>query len=152
MAQFSTGAHTYARQLVAEGHSPSALARILQISRQAIYRVPSKAPAVAARSRPPVDDVERAIVQVAQANPTDGYRIVTAWVQRKLGRAVNRKRVLRVMRANERWQRGLHTHSEESRPSHGSLPVQVGAPTSICDLDCPRAEHRSNFRIWSAAG
>ncbi len=29
----------YARQLVAEGHSPSALARILKISRQGIYRV-----------------------------------------------------------------------------------------------------------------
>jgi len=30
----------YARELVAEGHSPSTLARVLQISRQAIYRVP----------------------------------------------------------------------------------------------------------------
>jgi putative transposase len=33
-----------------------------------------------------------------EAHPTDGYRLVTAWVQRRLGRAVNRKRVLRVMR------------------------------------------------------
>jgi putative transposase len=31
-------------------------------------------------------------------NPTDGYRMVTAWVRRKLHRPVNRKRVLRVMR------------------------------------------------------
>jgi hypothetical protein len=88
----------YARQLVAEGHSPSALARILQISRQAIYRIPIKPPAAVSRSRPPVDEVERAIVEIAEQDPTDGYRIVTAWVNRKLGRAVNRKRVLRVMR------------------------------------------------------
>jgi hypothetical protein len=67
----------YARELVAEGHSPSALARIQQISRQAIYRVPTKAPAGARRSRPSVDEIQPAIVALAQANPTDGYRIVT---------------------------------------------------------------------------
>ena len=98
----------YARQLVAEGHSPSALARILRISRQAIYRIPTIRPAAAGRSRPPVDDVEAAIVEVAEANPTDGYRIVTAWVNRKLGRAVNRKRVLRVMRERKLIQRRTH--------------------------------------------
>jgi len=95
----------YARQLVSEGHSPSALARILQISRQAIYRVPAKPPADAARSRPPVDDVERAIVEVAEANQTDGYRMVAALTRQKLGRAVNRKRVLRVMRERKLIQR-----------------------------------------------
>ena len=88
----------YARELWAEGHSPSVLARVLQISRQAIYRIPTKPPAAVSRSRPPVDDVEAAIVEVSEQNPTDGYRIVTAWVRRRLGRAVNRKRVLRVMR------------------------------------------------------
>ena len=98
----------YARQLVAEGHSPSALARILQISRQAIYRIPTRAPRAVSRSRPPVDEVEAAIVHVAEENPTDGYRIVTAWVTRKLGRAVNRKRVLRVMRERKLIQRRTH--------------------------------------------
>jgi hypothetical protein len=39
---------------------------------------------------PPTDEVERAIVAVAEANPTDGYRVVWALVRRKLGRAVNR--------------------------------------------------------------
>ena len=38
-------------------------------------------------------------------NPTDGYRIVTAWVRRRLGRAVNRKRVLRVLRVRRLIQR-----------------------------------------------
>ena len=98
----------YARTLVAAGHSPSALARIMQISRQAIYRIPTKPPAGVSRPRPPVDDVERAIVEVAEQNPTDGYRIVTAWVQRKLGRAVNHKRVLRVMRERKLIQRRTH--------------------------------------------
>ena len=38
-------------------------------------------------------------------NPTDGYRIVTAWVRRRLGRAVNGKRVLRVLRERRLIQR-----------------------------------------------
>ena len=48
--------------------------------------------------RPVSDPVEQAIVEVAEANQTDGYRMVTAFVRRKLGVPVNRKRVLRVMR------------------------------------------------------
>ncbi len=95
----------YARELVGGGHRPAIVARILQISRQAIYRTPTKPPASARRSAPPADDVEAAIVEVAEDNPGDGYRMVTAWVVRKLGRRVNRKRVLRVMRERKLIQR-----------------------------------------------
>lgn len=49
------------RELVAEGHSPSLVARIALISRQPIYQLPKTVPAVARRSRPPADDVEAAI-------------------------------------------------------------------------------------------
>jgi HTH-like domain len=49
--------------------------------------------------------VEAAIVEVAGDNPTDGYRMVTAFVRRKLGRPVNRKPVLRVMRERKLIQR-----------------------------------------------
>jgi putative transposase len=111
----------YARTLVAEGHSPSALARILQISRQAIYRIPTKPPAAVSSARAPVDEVELAIVEVAEQNPTDGYRIVTAWVGRKLGRAVNRKRVLRVMRERKLIQR---RQSEPRRRRPGFFRVE----------------------------
>jgi hypothetical protein len=55
------------------------------------YRVPRSGCAPDAPRRPSVDEVERAIVEIAEQNPTDGYRIVTAWVTRNLGRAVNRK-------------------------------------------------------------
>jgi putative transposase len=96
---------TRSRELVAAGESPTVVARVAQISRQAIYRVPRKAPPAARRSAPPADDVEAAIMQVAKANQTDGYRIVCALVCRKLGRAVNRKRVLRVMRERRLIQR-----------------------------------------------
>ncbi|MCA1679844.1 MAG: IS3 family transposase [Actinobacteria bacterium] len=96
---------TYARELVAAGHRPAVVARILQISRQAIYRVPKPRRAPASPSRPPTDEVEAAIVAEAEANPTDGYRMVTAWVRRRLGRRVNRKRVLRVMRERRLIQR-----------------------------------------------
>jgi putative transposase len=70
------------------------VARILQVTRQAIYRVPK--PRSAPQRRPPADETERAIVETAKENPTDGYRMVWALTRRKLGRAVNRKRVLRV--------------------------------------------------------
>jgi putative transposase len=92
------------RVLVAEGYALAAVARVMQITRQALYRVPK--PSTAPARRPPTDgSLDAVIVEVAQANPTDGYRIVTAWVQRKLGRAVNRKRVLRVMREQKLIQR-----------------------------------------------
>src|SRR5687767_9894557 len=96
---------TRSRELVAEGYRPSAVARVAQISRQAIYRTPKPRRAPAASDRPPADPVEAAIVEIAIANPTDGYRMVTAWARRRLGRPVNRKRVLRVMRERKLIQR-----------------------------------------------
>ena len=100
----------YARELVAGGHRPAIVARILRVSRQAVYRVPKPRRPADAAKRQPVDEVEVAIVEVAEANPTDGYRLVTAWVCRQLGRAraVNEKRVLRVMRERKLIQRRTH--------------------------------------------
>jgi putative transposase len=92
------------RELVAHGFAVAAVARVMQVSRQPLYRVPHRR--AAAGGRPVVrDEVEQAIVEVAEANQTDGYRMVTAFVRRKLGRAVNRKRVLRVMRERKLIQR-----------------------------------------------
>jgi putative transposase len=91
------------RDLVAEGHSPSLVARVAGISRQALYRTPT--PRRPPQRRPVVDAVEQAIVAEALANQTDGYRMITAFVCRKLGRPVNRKRVLRVLRARKLIQR-----------------------------------------------
>lgn len=96
---------TRSRELVAEGNRPSAVARVAQIGRQAIYRIPKPRRAPAAPARAPADEVEQAIVDVAEANPTDGYRMVTAWARRRLARPVNRKRVLRVMRERRLIQR-----------------------------------------------
>ena len=93
------------RELVAEGESASVVARVAQISRQAIYRVPKSRPPSARRSTPPAGTVEAAIIEVAEANQTDGYRMVCALVVRKLRRPVNRKRVLRVMRERRLIQR-----------------------------------------------
>jgi putative transposase len=91
------------RRLVAEGYALAAVARVMQISRQALYRVPT--PRAAPQRRPLSDPVEAAIVAEALANQTDGYRMVCAFVRRKLGRPVNRKRVLRVMRERKLIQR-----------------------------------------------
>jgi hypothetical protein len=127
----------YARQLVAEGHSPSVLARILQISRQAIYRVPRPRKPPDAARRPPVDEVERAIIEVAEQNPTDGYRIVTAWVRRNLDRAVNRKRVLRVMRDRKLIQR-RQSEPHRRRPRVFQGRAARPAMASGHDLDLGR--------------
>jgi putative transposase len=91
------------RELVARGFAVAAVARVLQISRQALYRVPT--PRTVPQRRPAVDPVEAAIVEEALANQTDGYRMVTAFVSRKLGRPVNRNWVLRVMRERKLIQR-----------------------------------------------
>jgi putative transposase len=91
------------RELVAEGHSASVVARVARISRQALYRTPT--PRRPPQRRPAGDAVEQAIVEEALANQTDGYRMITAFVRRKLGRPVNRKRVLRVMRERKLIQR-----------------------------------------------
>jgi putative transposase len=91
------------RELVAEGHSPSVVARVARISRQALYRTPT--PRTRPQRRPPADPVEQAIVEVAEANQSDGYRMVAALTRQKLGRAVNRKRVLRVMQERKLIQR-----------------------------------------------
>jgi putative transposase len=96
------------RELVAAGEKPAVVARVSQISRQAIYRTPTPRRSPDAARRAPVSEVEQAIVEEAGANPTDGYRMITAFVSRKLGRRVNRKRVLRVMRERTLIQRRTH--------------------------------------------
>jgi putative transposase len=91
------------RRLVAEGYALATVARVMQISRQALYRRPT--PRRPPQRRPPVDAVEQAILAEARANQTDGYRMICAFVRLRLGVAVNRKRVLRVMRERKLIQR-----------------------------------------------
>ena len=91
------------RRLVAEGYALATVARVMHVSRQALYRVPTLRSVP--QRRPVSDPVEAAIVEEALANQTDGYRMVCAFVRRRLGVAVNRKRVLRVMRERKLIQR-----------------------------------------------
>lgn len=92
-----------ARAVVATGRKPTTIARVAQISSQAIYRSISRRPASAGPGRGrPGDD---RIVEVAKAYPTDGTRMVAALASRELGVPVNRKRVQRVMRAHNLLQK-----------------------------------------------
>jgi len=75
------------------------VAKVAGISRQAIYRPPTRRPAAAGPGRVGPDD--QAIVEVAKANATDGTRMVAAIASRELGKPVNRKRVQRVMRTHK---------------------------------------------------
>ena len=92
------------RELIAKGRRPAVVARVLQVSRSGLYRTPRRRPAATAR-RAVVDPVDRLIVEVARANPTDGTRMVAALASRELGRQVNRKRAQRVMREQRLLQR-----------------------------------------------
>lgn len=91
-----------AREL-AEHYPKAIVARVLQVSRQALYGRRPKAVATATVAKD--DEVDRIVVEVAKANPTDGYRMVAAIASRKVGRPVNRKRALRVMRQHGLIQR-----------------------------------------------
>ena len=121
------------RELVARGFAVAAVTRVLQISRQAVYRTPK--PRTSPQRRPPADPVEAAIVEEAMANQTDGYRMVTAFVRRKLGRPVNRKRVLRVMRERKLIQR---RRPLERRKRPGFFRVE--RPRQLWQLDMVRHE------------
>jgi DNA-binding phage protein len=65
--------------LVARGLAVAAVARVVQISRQALYRTPT--PRRPPQRRPPVDAIEQAIVAEALANQSDGYRMICAFVR-----------------------------------------------------------------------
>ena len=116
------------RELVARGRKPAVVARVMQVTRQAIYRTPK--PRTLPQRRPPQGDVEHAIVAVAKENPTDGYRMVWALVRRKLGIAVNRKRVLRVMREHKLIQR-RRPSGRRRRPGF----FRVERPNQLWHLD-----------------
>jgi hypothetical protein len=94
------------------------VARLMQISRQALYRAPK--PRSSPQRRPPRGPVEEAIVEIATQNPTDGYRMVWALTRRKLGVAVNRKRVLRVRREQGLIQRRRSSPVAGGRACSGS--------------------------------
>jgi putative transposase len=91
------------RELIAKGGRPAIVARVLQVNRTGLYRKPRRRPASARVAV--VDPVDRLIVEVAHANPSDGTRMVAALASQRLGREVNRKRAQRVMRQQRLLQR-----------------------------------------------
>jgi putative transposase len=100
----------------------------MQITRQAIYRTPKRRPP--AQRRPATGTVDRAIVEVAKANPTDGTRMVAALTSREIEQQVNRKRAQRVMRAEGLLQR--HRPSgRRRRPGY----FRVERPDQLWHLD-----------------
>jgi len=85
-------AHSQARQLVAQGHTPTVVARTVGISRSSLYY----------RQQPHASRADRRwdeeIVRACGEKPAYGYRRIGWWLRRKEDVVVNGKRVLRVMR------------------------------------------------------
>jgi putative transposase len=104
------------------------VARVMQVSRQAIYRTPK--PRTRPGPRPAAGSVDRAIVEVAKANPTDGTRMVAALTSREIGRPINRKRAQRVMRQERLLQRHRPLHRRK-RPGF----FRVERPDQLWHMD-----------------
>jgi putative transposase len=116
------------RELVAQGRPAVIVARVAGISRQAIYRRPSRPPKGQRRQ---LDDVDRVVLDVARENPTDGTRMVAALASRELnGAGVNRKRVQRLMREHQLLQ-PKRTEGRRRRPGY----FQVTRPDELWHLD-----------------
>jgi putative transposase len=115
------------RELVAQGRPAAVVARVAGISRQAIYRRPARPPK---GQRRPLDSVDRAVLQVARDNPTDGSRMVAALAGRELDVSVNRKRVQRLMREHRLLQ-PKRSEGRRKRPGY----FQVTRPDELWHLD-----------------
>jgi putative transposase len=116
------------RELIAKGRRPAVVARVLQVNRSGLYRAPKQRPKAARHAL--VDPVDRLIVEVARANPTDGTRMVAALTSRELGRQINRKRAQRVMRE----QRLLQRHRPLRRRRRPGF-FRVECPDQLWHLD-----------------
>jgi putative transposase len=116
------------RELVAQGRPAALVARVAGIRRQAIDRRPTRPPK---GQRRPLDDVDRAVLDVARENPTDGTRMVAALTAQRLdGASVNRKRVQRLMREHRLLQ-PKRTEGRRKRPGY----FEVTRPDELWHLD-----------------
>ena len=116
------------REQIAKGRRPAVVARVLQVNRSGLYRTPKRRPATTRWAV--VDLVDRLIVEVAHANPSDGTRMVAALASQQLGRQVNRKRAQRVMRQ----QRLLQRHQPLRRRRRPGF-FRVECPDQLWHLD-----------------
>jgi putative transposase len=123
------------RAVVAAGYRPAVVARVAGVSGQALYRRLGRRPIAAGPG--PGRPGDPAILEVAQANPTDGTRMVAALASRQLGRPINRKRVQRVMRARRLLQ---PTRSGERRRRPGFF--RVSRPDALW--------HADMTKVWTA--
>jgi putative transposase len=112
--------------MVTQGYTVTLVAATLAISRSSLYY----------RKKPRGSRAERThdeqIVVACGEKPAYGYRRVAWWLQRKKGLAVNRKRVLRVMR-----ERGLLVRSRRLRARRKKewSRVEVAEPNQIWQSD-----------------
>jgi putative transposase len=115
------------RELVAQGRPAALVARVAGISRQALYRRSARPPKGHRRR---LDRVDRVVLDVARANPTDGTRMVAALAGRELAGRVNRKRVQRLMREHRLLQ-PKRSEGRRRRPGY----FQVSRPDELWHLD-----------------
>jgi putative transposase len=115
------------RELVAQSRPAAVVARVAGISRQALYRRPTRPPKGQRRT---LDDTDRAILAVARQNPTDGTRMVAALTAGQLGEPVNRKRVQRLMREHQLLQ-PKRSEGRRRRPGY----FEVTRPDELWHMD-----------------
>jgi putative transposase len=118
--------HSQAREIVAQGYTATLVAATLAISRSSLYY--RKQPRESRADR----RYDEQIVVACGEKPAYGYRRVTWWLRRKENLAVNRKRVLRVMR-----ERGLLVRSRRLRARRKKEwgRVEAAEPNQIWQSD-----------------
>lgn len=113
------------------GASVRKVCSVLGISRSAVYRKqrPRKSKP---RSEVPDEEVIPVLKELAGRYPTYGYRRLKVLVSRQLGRPVNGKRILRLMR-----EEGLVTRkrTERARPRPHPRQVEVTGPNQVWQMD-----------------
>lgn len=90
-----------AKRLRSEGYRPSHISEALGISRSVLYR--RKRNGKKKRSlRPQDEELKRRIDELVMAHPYWGYRRIWAWLRKREGLRINKKRVYRLMQESGR--------------------------------------------------
>lgn len=75
------------------------------------------------RVRQDEEEVKRRIRELCGQHPTNGYRRITVWIRKTIKRAINRKRVYRLMKEMELLVR-TQCHNAKRKKEKGKIPVE----------------------------
>ena len=118
-----------AKQLFNEGYKALHLSKAFSISKSSLYR--KGPPLTKRRERPENEKIKAKIDEIIMAHPYWGYRRVWAWLKRREGFVVNKKRIYRLMKEMGRL---LRKKRAKPKRSYHSKP-RATKPKQIWGID-----------------